>query len=144
MGETKRCSNCKVVRSLEDFYTRTGRTASGSWCKICTCTMSRERGKARRLRKKELFEAGELQPISEKWCRLCDDVKPWGEFYMKWDAQDLLSHYCRACHVSDDTMRKRRERKKKRLHSITLRLKPVFCYEINSLRMDQHLERDCV
>ena len=74
--------------------------------------MSRERGKARRLRKKELFEAGEIQPISEKWCRLCDDVKPWDEFYMKWDSQDLLSHYCRACHVADDALRKRINRNK--------------------------------
>ena len=110
MDGIKKCRKCRVDYCTEEFYARTDRDSLSSWCRFCITEMHRANGKALREQRKKLFNSGELKPISEKWCILCDDVKPWQEFYMKWDAKDLLSHYCRMCHVSDDTKRKRRQR----------------------------------
>lgn len=53
------------------------------------------------------YEAGELQPAEERWCRMCDEVKPHQDFYLRFDTDTLLSHYCRECHKKDCKIRKR-------------------------------------
>ena len=129
----KRCTKCRVEYCIEEFYIRRDRDSHSSWCKFCVRDAQNERGVRKRESQKRLFEAGKIKPISEKWCLWCDEVKPWQEFYMKYDASDLLSHYCRMCHMRDNRSYKRRRRVKK---------KPIFCYEMNSMRMDRHLQGD--
>ena len=104
----KRCSKCKDEFLIEDFYRRSDRDAPVSQCKFCSAEGTRERQKKRRAKKKEQFENGEIKPISEKWCILCDQVLPWQDFYMRYDSSDLLSHYCRKCHNKDNMMYRKR------------------------------------
>jgi hypothetical protein len=106
--------------------------------------MSRtETGKRRARERKLAYENGELVPQEDKWCKMCDEVKPYTEYYIRFDYDGLLSHYCRKCHMSDNKMYKRRRRNKKKMRAVILTLKPIFCYEINSLRMDRHMETEC-
>ena len=111
----KKCSKCKEEFLLEEFYRRSDRDAPVSQCKWCCAEGVRERQKKRRAKKKKQFENGEIKPIAEKWCIVCDQVLPWQDFYIKFDAGDLLSHYCRKCHNSDNKeYRKRTGYKRKK------------------------------
>lgn len=114
--EIKTCSLCKNDYLIEEFYPRTDRPKSThSWCKFC----SRERRNAHRTsraaERRKQYDAGEITPMVEKWCKLCDDVLPADMFYRRWDTNSLLSHYCKSCHVADDTRRKQIMRKKRRI-----------------------------
>lgn len=56
------------------------------------------------------YKAGILKPAIEKWCKMCDQVLPTEAFYIRFDADHLLSHYCRECHKKDCKIRKRIKR----------------------------------
>ena len=107
----KACSKCKVDYCLEEFYPRRDRDGYSSWCKFCIRSSHNARGKRQRDKYRSAFLAGTVKPIEEKWCIICDDVKPSKEFYMKWDSPDLLSKYCRKCHIAANTTRERGKRK---------------------------------
>ena len=107
----KACSKCKTDYCLEEFYPRKERDGHSSWCKFCIRQAHNSSGKVRREQRRAEYRAGTLKPTVEKWCIICDDVKASEEFYLKWDSADLLSKYCRKCHVADDTRRKQIQRK---------------------------------
>ena len=100
----KKCTSCKTEYLEEEFYRRSDRDQLMSQCKFCYGDAVKKRQRKRRAERKEAYKNGEIQPIEEKWCKLCDDVKSWEEFYIKYDATDLLSHYCRECHKKDNLM----------------------------------------
>ena len=106
--EIKQSTTCEVEYCLEEFYIRRDRgDKPTSQCKFCIGEATRSRQKIRREERKRDYKNGLISPEPEKWCILCDEVKPFEEFYLRYDAQDLLSHYCRKCHMADNSMRKR-------------------------------------
>ncbi len=111
--EFKTCTKCKTEFLIEEFYTRADRPG---WrvpqCKYCTKAKVRETQETRRARVKEQYESGTLEVMEEKWCRICDEVKPSSQFYMKWDSNDYLSHACKSCHKYDCKVRARIKKKK--------------------------------
>ena len=60
--------------------------------------------------RRKAYENGSLLPIEEKWCKMCDEVKSHKDFYLRFDLDTLLSHYCRKCHVKDNVQYKKRVR----------------------------------
>ena len=108
MDEIKQCSKCNEEFLLEEFYKRRDRNAPVSQCKWCCKEEVKKRQKKRRAKRKQQYADGEIQPISEKWCVLCDEVKPWQAFYIKYDCSTLLSHYCKSCHNSDNLAYRKR------------------------------------
>ena len=65
-------------------------------------------GTRRALERREAYNNGTLVPLKEKWCKMCDDVKPSEDFYVRFDCDGLLSHFCRKCHMYDNKLYKRR------------------------------------
>ena len=61
--------------------------------------------------RKAAYNNDTLRPMVEKWCRMCDDVKPSRDFYIRFDYDGLLSQYCRKCHMKDCKTRKQIKRK---------------------------------
>ncbi len=73
--------------------------------------MTRTTTAARRAKERRAaYEEGTLTPAIEKWCKMCDVVRPAHEFYIRFDADHLLSHYCKDCHKKDCKIRKRIKR----------------------------------
>jgi len=106
--EFKTCTKCKTEYLIEEFYTRSDRPG---WrvpqCRFCVTAAVRTTQEERRVRIKEAYESGKLTVITEKWCKVCDEVKPSDQFYMKWDSKDYLSHFCKECHKYDCKIRAR-------------------------------------
>ena len=63
-------------------------------------------GQRRAEERRAAHKAGELHPMPEKWCKMCDDVKDFTEFYIRYDCNGLLSQYCKECHKKDCKIRK--------------------------------------
>lgn len=63
-------------------------------------------GKRRAEERRAAHKAGEIHPDSEKWCQMCDKVKPFTDFYIRYDYNGLLSQYCKVCHMKDCKVRK--------------------------------------
>ena len=67
-------------------------------------------GKRRAAERREAYENGDMKPQGEKWCKLCDKVLSFESFYIRFDYDGLLSHYCRKCLMYDSKLYKRRRR----------------------------------
>ena len=104
----KKCSKCKEEYLLEEFYTRSDTGRPVSQCKWCCKESVKQRQRKMRAKRKKDYKLGNIKPIAEKWCKLCDQVLPWQDFYIRFDCSDLLSHYCRKCHNSDNLAYRKR------------------------------------
>jgi hypothetical protein len=102
----KKCVRCKEEYMFEEFYEVSDRAdGHAGTCKWCYLSLQRTRRTLRAQQRKEDYAAGLIKPMAERWCKLCDDVKAASEFYRRWDTDSLLSHYCKECHIADNTRR---------------------------------------
>lgn len=76
--DEKQCSTCREVKSRADF-SALARSADGLYpqCRSCKNTIQKTQAKARA----EERAADGHQPLNEKACSVCGEVKPLGQFY---------------------------------------------------------------
>ena len=100
MTNEKRCTKCKVIKSLDRFWEQAaGRFGRSSRCKECLLTERRERKEERlpasdketRAQKQSLFNR------SLKKCISCKEIKPFADFYPK--ANGRPQSACKECEL---------------------------------------------
>jgi len=104
--ELKRCTNCDKEKPLDQYYYK-DEDSFRSECIECYRKDAKLKGKERREKNRKLYAEGTIEPMQEKWCKICDDVKSWEEFYFNFQSESLLSSYCKECHKKDTAQRKR-------------------------------------
>ena len=104
--ELKRCTKCGKEKTLDQYYYK-DEDSLRSECITCLRDKSKTRGEKLREKNQRLYAEGKIHPIEEKWCKVCDEVKHWEEFYFNFQSSTLLSSYCKECHKKDTAQRKR-------------------------------------
>ena len=116
-SELKKCTKCKEEKPTTDFYFKDEDSLRPE-CIECYKDSAKKYASSTRQINRKLYEDGELKPPIEKWCKVCDEIKPPEDFYMNFQSKELLSSYCKSCHKKDTAQRKSRKSKAKKLEKL--------------------------
>jgi hypothetical protein len=111
MLENKKCSKCKEILSIDNFYTRND-TACGyaSQCKKCEALR-----KAKPLQTLK-FKGVRLKSETHKWCPSCENLLEKSFFYKNLIQSCGLTSECKKCHNVRE-IKKRNENKEYKLRT---------------------------
>ena len=97
-GDTKQCPDCGETKSVAEFSRNAARPDGLQfYCKNCYSARSARAYRERQLRKGKVVRERVEVPPEHKYCRRCDQIKPFSEWHRNGRQSDGLSGYCKAC-----------------------------------------------
>lgn len=97
-GEAKKCTKCRKIKSIDDFYGKDNKKMS--WCKRCSCSQIVETRKRNPEKYRNYIRSTISQPnliysrkkANAKLCKIDFTISK--EEFLSWYNQDLKCHYC--------------------------------------------------
>jgi hypothetical protein len=109
--ETCQCSKCKHVLSVNDFHkNKSNRTGHESACINCRAKGKNKARNGGELKPMKLIKVKPEVENNEKFCSICEIVKPKEEYRKATGRKDGCQSYCRLC--ENERLKKRRMKNK--------------------------------
>ena len=98
MGSVKRCPDCGQEKAVSEFgNNRTTKDGLQVYCRSCCARRGAETYRRKRERVGKTVRKSPQVPEGHKYCRRCDEVKPYSEWHRNARQSDGLASYCKLC-----------------------------------------------